>query len=171
MSDKKYIQIFAYSRDNILTSENRATLKLKRRTNSDCCSKSMFNFDDVLNCIKCDNCTYKIVNNDGVIIKDVEFEKQESLLDEYLIEFFDQVNYDNLLEYLSNEESDFRVTRLKDSVIIRLCSDDMRKQEEVDKIYKKIIASHNTITTFDEDLNNDNTSKPKSKRKSLFRKD
>lgn len=69
------------------------------------------------------NTSIKIDFPDGRCFMEKEFRSHAVLMDKFYIEFFEEVPMDNLMDYLTNEQSNFRVTSF-DGSIIRLCHDD-----------------------------------------------
>jgi hypothetical protein len=145
---KNHTYIFSSSSENLTQSDKYAVLKLKRNiNNSECCHGTYFNFSKILECMKCDNCAFKLVDNSKIIMESPDFKSHEVVIDEYLIEFFDDVDYKNIIEYLDNENSNYRVRSIKDNVIIRLCNDDWNSLAELDKLSERVMNAGCTDTT------------------------
>lgn len=98
----------------------------------------------VTECLTCENADCCIINSDGTIIKDFKYyglKEEDIRTSKYLIEFFDEVDYDNIEDYLINEDSDYRMTRIyssengKENVIMRFSKAD--KKEELEKQKKQ----------------------------------
>lgn len=94
----------------------------------------------VTECLRCENADYRIIDKDGKIIKDFKFyglKGHDIRTSKYLIEFFDEVDYKDIEEYLNDENSDYRMTRIyssengKESIVMRPSKTDQK--EELDK--------------------------------------
>lgn len=78
-------------------------------------------FEDI---VTSSNTSIKIDFNDGISLMEDNFKRHDVLIEKFFIDFFDNYKNVDFMDYLSNEDSDFRVTT-SDGVIIRLSKDDM----------------------------------------------
>lgn len=114
-------------------SENNATLILKSRIISSCATYDPIGLDSVDDCLVCENADYRIIDKDKNIIVDFKFPglKQKDMeVEKYCIEFFDDVDYENVVPYLRDNYSDYRMTRISDGVVLRLSKDDVAELKE-----------------------------------------
>lgn len=73
--------------------------------------------------INSSNTSIKIDFPDGRYLMEEGFRSVDSPLEKFYMEFFDEFDSRNMMDYLSSEESDFRVTSM-DGSVIRLSLDD-----------------------------------------------
>lgn len=78
-------------------------------------------FEDVINS---SNTSIKVDFNDGISLMEDNFKKLDVLMERLYIEFYDNYKNVDFIDYLSNEDSDFRVTT-GDGVVVRLSHDDL----------------------------------------------
>lgn len=78
-------------------------------------------FEDVINS---SNTSIKVDFNDGISLMEDNFKKLDVLMERFYIEFYDNYKNVDFIDYLSNEDSDFRVTT-GDGVVVRLSHDDL----------------------------------------------
>ena len=76
----------------------------------------------ILDCMKCENCNYRIIMDNGEVIKDFSDDLES---EKYLIEFFDDVKSRDILNYLYDNNSDYRITRECDGVVLRYSHSDL----------------------------------------------
>lgn len=69
------------------------------------------------------NTSVKIDFPDGKSLMEKGFRSHTVLIDKFYVEFFEEFDLENMLDYLVDEDSDFRVTSL-DGSVIRLSHDD-----------------------------------------------
>lgn len=112
-----HINVISYKRGDYPESDNFAILSIN-------CSKKINNPNDLVCAINEKNaysidyldgkCVYKGTNNDDT-------------LQSFRIDFFDEINGSTLSDYLANPESDYRLTRLSDGIIIRVTNSEYKK--------------------------------------------
>lgn len=145
MTKRKEMKIIYKKKEVEQYIDNRATLKLKTEINESCVNIDPIGICTVQNCLTCSNCDYKIVLNNGIILKDYQYEK-DAVEEKYVIEFFDELGNSNIVDYLNNEESNYRITRDSDRIILRYSKEDIIKRdarinqtrEDMDGIYQAI---------------------------------
>ena len=137
VSKKKNIKIINNGREVEEYSKNHAILDIVTEVERPCSDMDPFGLDTVTDCITCSNSDYKIML-DGKVIK--EFKKLSSNTEEenkerYVIEFFDDIpTPDSIIAYLEDNNSDYRITRDSDGIILRPSLEDKRrKKEEAEK--------------------------------------
>lgn len=133
---------------------------IKNQINDYCTVNELSGLCSTIDCFKCKNADYRIFTINGNIIREFkEFDIREEKVNitKYLIEFFDGVDYDNIENYLQNEYSDYRLTRLNDLAIIRRALNDIEKEEN-DLIKKNLINENNFVqdTQIEEVIREDN---------------
>lgn len=117
------LEVKDYIKDN-------ATLKIKREIKDSCGIIDPLGMCTVIDCLSCKNSDYKIILHDGVILKDFKDEKSSGEEEKYIIEFFDKLDHTtNILDYLTNEENDYRITRESDQVILYYSKEDRQKRD------------------------------------------
>lgn len=98
-----------------------------------CSNIDPLGLDTVTDCLTCSNSDYKILQEDKVIKdykKSSSKEKKENQ-ERYIVEFFDGIpKTDNLMTYLENDNSNYRITRESDGIILRPSLEDRKKEEE-----------------------------------------
>ncbi len=105
------------------------TLLLKKGVKEDCREGALVTFCSVNDCIKCENSDLKIIAGDTVIKDFKQDDNKEA--EKYVIEFFDMIpDAKNLVEYLSDPDSDYRITRDRDKEILHYANRDIKKREE-----------------------------------------
>lgn len=157
MSNRKGIQIIYPPKEVKKYSENYATLLLTADIIEPCAAIDPFGMCTTVECLSCANCNYQIIAKDGKILKeyyngsDHGNEKKK-----YVIEFFDDFDGQDIKDYLNNEESDYRITRDEDRVILRLSKKDVQKRDEsmnrsrqyIDDYFRSLTASCKEETPF-----------------------
>lgn len=135
---KKNIKIINNGREVEEYNKNHAILDMVTEIESPCSDMDSFGLDMVKDCLTCSNSDYKIML-DGKVIKD--FKKLSSNAEEenkerYVIEFFDDIPAsDNIISYLEDNNSNYRITRDSDGIILRpFLEDRKRKEEEQEKM-------------------------------------
>lgn len=125
---------------------NKGHIELKVVDLSVCPTIDPIGLCTILDCLKCENCNYKIVMATGEIVKnfsdDLEAER-------YLVEFFDDIKSEDILSYLDDVNSDYRITRESDGVVLRYSTSDLAlmgrtrnsKKESRGKTFVKKITS------------------------------
>lgn len=66
-------------------------------------------------CFLCENCDYMIIDSEGNVLKDFSFLDLTSEFEErkiYKVEFFDEGNIKQFEKYMTNDNSDYRLTRI-----------------------------------------------------------
>lgn len=109
----------------------------KVQINDSCAAYDPLGLCLVTDCLKCENADYRITNSEGIIVRDFKYyglKRQNIRTEKYLIEFFDEVDYQNIESYLNNENSDYRMTRIyssengKENTIMRSSKSDKQKK-------------------------------------------
>lgn len=98
----------------------------------------------VTDCFTCENADFRILDSNGTIIRDFKFPhlKDKNIrVSKYILEFFEEVNLENIEDYLNDEDSDYRMTRIYSSengtenTVMRPSKADRKKEiEEQQKI-------------------------------------
>lgn len=109
---------------NYTCSEKQGILKLKRGCIS---SKGICLVSD---CIKCDDCLYSFSFGDSVI-EGSEYKNSTLKEEVFEIDFFDEFNIDDFINYMSSDSSDYRAFDVKNSIIVRLSHDDLEKYDRL----------------------------------------
>lgn len=87
----------------------------------------------VVDCLKCDNCNHTIVLATRNISD--SFSNNCKNIERYIVEFFDKVDTKDIIGYLDDDNSDYRITREKDGVILRYSKADLiNSYNEINKI-------------------------------------
>ena len=103
----------------------RAFLEYRTCIKVPCAQKDPFGLCNVMECLYCNNCYYKITLENGEFITNTNVDLN-TLNDDgrgikdynHVILFYDYIpNIDDLFWYLFDENSQFRIVRTKDSVI------------------------------------------------------
>lgn len=136
VSKKKNIKIINNGREVEEYNKNHAILDIVSNVESPCSDMDSFGLDMVKDCLTCSNSDYKIML-DGKVIKD--FKKLSSNAEEenkerYVIEFFDDIPAsDNIVSYLEDNNSNYRITRDSDGIILRPFLEDRKKKKKSKK--------------------------------------
>lgn len=86
-----------------------------------CYKYDPFGLCTVVDCLKCENCTFEIHSEDY----SVEESKENEI---YILEFFEGIpNEEEMISYLLSEESDYRIIRYSDNEIMRYSKEDKEK--------------------------------------------
>lgn len=75
--------------------------------------------------ISSSNTSIKIDFQDGRSLMEKDFRTHSTLIDKFYLEFFEEYDFDHMMDYLMNDESNFRVTSL-DGSVIRLSHEDYK---------------------------------------------
>ena len=116
VSGKKDIKIIRPGREVESYIENHAVLDVVTETERPCSDMDPFGLHTLLDCLNCSNCDYQIILN-GKLVKEFEDKKRNQ-------------EQEKLLDYLKNEDSNYRTTRDSDGIILRPSLEDRRKIEE-----------------------------------------
>lgn len=120
VSGRKNIEIIYPEKEVVEYIDNRATLDIITGINEPCTSLDPFATDTIVDCLTCDNSDYKIVLKDGTVLKDYKESPQNGQLPErYVIEFFEDMKNQDISTYLNSPQSDYRITRDSDRIILR----------------------------------------------------
>ena len=133
VSGKKDVKIIRPGREVEEYSENHAILDIVRETERSCSDIDPFGQDTVLDCITCSNSDYQIVLKGKKVkeFQDKNSKQNQETKTRYIIEFFEDIpDQKSLSDYLENENSNYRITRDSDGVILRPSLEDRRKKEE-----------------------------------------
>lgn len=134
----KKITIIKPGREVTSYIDQHATLDIIDNLSMDCAHLDPFGLDTVIDCLSCPNSDYKIVLH-GKVMKDFnesQIQSKKQSQTRYVIEFFDKIpSNDELVSYLEDDNSNYRITRDEDGVILRYSIEDKRKSKEK---YKKI---------------------------------
>lgn len=116
--------------------ENEGVLKIKTEVKNNCVNYDYFGLCKIIDCIKCENAVYRFIYNDERHTGDNEYHKKGVSEEKYLIEFFDKVPTRVELEsYFSNPNSDYKITRLSDGVVLK---HNNKEVKEMNKTYEEI---------------------------------
>lgn len=100
--------------------ENEGVLKIKTGVKGICMNHDVFGFCTVLDCLRCNNSTTRIILPDERQIGDNNYYMIIQEEEKYLIEFFDKIPLrKEMEEYLLRIDSDYQLTRLSDGMIVR----------------------------------------------------
>lgn len=100
-----------------------ATLEIKRMIKNNCAMYDPFGLCTINDCLQCENSSYKIVFDNGICLKTNEFDDVQKDAEKYFLEFQDKIDKD-IFEYLVDGNSDYRITRVKDDVVLRCTKED-----------------------------------------------
>lgn len=104
--------------------EETTSMEMQIKKDRNCKIFGDFSLCSIVECYKCERSDYKIVAKDGTIIKDFEKDSEFGQKPErYVVQFFDDVDSNNIEEYLSNSKSDYRIVS-QDGIILRKSSND-----------------------------------------------
>ncbi len=97
-----------------------AVLEIKAGIGEKCALFDPFGLCIVIDCFQCENCAYRITFDNGKVVETQDFENYPltSKKDEYLLEFLTPVGKD-IYGYLTDDSSDYRITRVDDKVVLR----------------------------------------------------
>ena len=105
--------------------KGKAFLEVRSCINDTCSAYDPFGLCNVMECLKCENAYYKITLEDGSIVSNNEeaFENTNIKVgfkeDDHNILFYDYVpTKDELLDYLDDKKSQYRVVRLFDNMVM-----------------------------------------------------
>lgn len=145
MTNRKGIKIIFNKREVEKYIDKNAILKIKRETKTSCASIDPIGLCTVLDCLACSNCDYKIIEKNGTILKDYQ-QDQEGSEKKYVIEFFDDLDHTDIEKYLKSEESNYRITRDSDRVILHYSKEDVIKRDEkMNQARKEVEAYYQKI--------------------------
>ncbi len=97
-----------------------STALLKVKTVNHPMNPENMSFEDY---IESPNTLIKIEFPDGKALVEEKFRSASTPMDRFYIEFFDEINRDDMISYLANPEQNYRVTSLEGSVV-RLSKED-----------------------------------------------
>ncbi len=104
-----------------------AILEVKTHIIYSCNQYDPFGFCTVSDCFQCKNCAYRIQFNNGIIVQTDDFASYPHISEEkYLLEFITPVGKD-IYGYLTDSQSDYRITRMSDNIRLRLTKEDQLK--------------------------------------------
>lgn len=114
----------------------KAVLKLKTMTLNPCGNYDPFGLCTIPECMSCENSSF-IIEFDSPnesypngIYKKGDYEKYENNEELFLIEFMEGIPVpEHIIEYLLKDESNYRITRVKDSVIMRRSNEGIDNQK------------------------------------------
>lgn len=101
---------------------NSVIIILKTQMKNDCQKKQ--NWNEIIDCLKCPNSDYRIVDYYGTLLKNFKYpnsmHKNEIILCRgYSIELFEQVKEEDIDSYILNPENNYQVTSLDDNSILK----------------------------------------------------
>lgn len=134
----------------------KAKVILKTGVKDHCAAYDPFGLCPCTDCFKCENADYRMIDSKGTIIRDFKYlglKNKNIRVNKYIIEFFDEVDFDNIEDYLDNNDSDYRMTRIYctgngyESVVMRPSITERqeelerqkRQQEEFDSTYEEFL--------------------------------
>ena len=122
---------------------HRIILVLKVKLTDDCEFK-YDSWEDILNCLKCKNSDYRMVDLHGAIVRDFKYSSmnrdQSEILDiGYTINFKESISNDNLEEFIMNPNNDYQVTRIKDHQVLKKFKPVVKERgiEKIKKYFKR----------------------------------
>ena len=133
VSKKKNIKIINNGREVEEYSKNHAILDIVTEVERPCSDMDPFGLDTVTDCITCSNSDYKIMLDGKVIkeFKNLSSNTEEENKERHVIEFFDDIPApDNIIAYLEDNNSNYRITRDSDGIILRPSLEDRKRKEE-----------------------------------------
>ena len=104
----------------------KALLEYRVGINAHCASYDPFGLCNIMECLHCDNCYYKITMENGELITntDVDLNTLNNSTrgfedDNHEILFYDYVpKIEDLFSYLFDEKSEFKILRLSDNIVM-----------------------------------------------------
>ena len=133
VSKKKNIKIINNGREVEEYSKNHAILDIVTEVERPCSDMDPFGLDTVTDCLACSNSDYKIMLDGKVIkeFKNLSSNTEEEKKERYIIEFFDSIPTPNsMITYLEDNNSNYRITRDSDGIILRPSLEDKKRKEE-----------------------------------------
>ena len=101
-----------------------------------------------VNCLLCDNADYQIIREDGLILVDFKDKNRVKINEEVLlIETFDTVDEKNMLEYLTNSKSDYRMINSHNNRVVRPLKSDPTVFEK-DNVFMNLIMENNEFILY-----------------------
>lgn len=142
VSWRKDLKIVNKEREVAEYNKNHAILDIVSNVERPCGHMDPLGEDTVLDCLTCSNSDYKIMFRDKVIkdFKNASSNTEKDNKERYVIEFFDNIpTPDNIMTYLEDNNSNYRITRDSDRIILRQSLEDRKKvEEERIKLTRKI---------------------------------
>lgn len=105
----------------------------RKQINRPCCILDSIGTCTIVDCLKCENTDYRIIDKEGNILKDFNggyLNRKNIKTESYIVQFFDEVDFNQLGSYLEDPNSDYRITRCKDHIIMRPSHIDEEKEKE-----------------------------------------
>ena len=114
---KRSVTIYNYKKEDYPESEYSAILKINT-------SLKIKNENDLVEALNSNSSylldsSYEVIINRGIV--------EDKTLQEFKIDFFDGFNSPTLIDYLKDDESDYRLIRLSDKAIIRPSNEDLER--------------------------------------------
>ena len=176
VSCRKDLKIINKEREVEEYNKNHAILDIVSNVERPCSDMDPFGLDTVTDCLTCSNSDYKIML-DGKVIKDfknLSSNTEEENKERYVIEFFDDIpTPDNIIAYLEDNNSNYRITRDSDGIVLRPSLEDRKRKEEeqakmireFEEMERKLFGLHRQQLSTPELIQ---TSTPIVKKKSIF---
>ena len=117
---KRSVTIYNYKKENYPESDYNAILKINT-------SIKIGNEENLIEALSSNSPYLLNTSNEVIINKGIV---EDNTLQEFRIDFFDGFNSPTLIDYLKDDESDYRLIRLSDNTIIRPCKDDLEKHDK-----------------------------------------
>ncbi len=95
-------------------------LNLKSRVFDSCKNLDEVNFSTLLECLDCANSDFQLLDSNEEVLIDYIYQTNSpnTKITRFIITFYDRVNSKNIISYLRNPNSDYRLVREKDNVIL-----------------------------------------------------
>lgn len=100
-----------------------AILEIKSQILNGCATYDPIGLCTINDCFQCENCAYRMTFDNGVIVETDDFDKFSIESERYLLEFLTPIGKD-IYGYLTDDNSDYRITRLSDNVVLRLTQEE-----------------------------------------------
>ena len=111
------VTIYNYKKEDYPESDYNATLKINT-------SIKIGNEENLIEALSSNSPYLLNTSNEVIINKGIV---EDNTLQEFRIDFFDGFNSPTLIDYLKDDESDYRLIRLSDNTIIRPCKGDLER--------------------------------------------
>ena len=108
--------------------DNEGLFMIKTEVKNTCNYYDPFGMCNIIDCMRCSNSAIKIILGNGMILGDMDYSMKGHEEEKYVIVFYDKIpTREELTSYLLNEESDYKLVRLVDGMLMRRRPRDINK--------------------------------------------